>query len=454
MSAIQKTNTAGVARLGWLDKLYVGLLLAVFGGIVLHAPLSVGLSTLWPDYSLLIKSWKEILLGAALLLLIVILTMRRQWALIKTNHVIYLIIGFALLNVLLIPLSHTGSQAILAGILINLRYLLFFALVYAAILLYPQYYRPFLYVFIGGMAVVIVFAILQLTVLPHDILKYLGYTKETIAPYLTVDQNPNYIRINSTLRGPNPLGAYAVIVLGTMMALWFRGPKKLSKPALWTVIVLGLGSVAALWASYSRSAVLGAVVAVGLVVLAVYGVKIGRKAWIVLGIVALVLCGSLVAFRDTQFVSQVILHQDPLEGNHLNSNEGHAQSLAEGLSQMVKQPLGGGIGSTGSASLLSNSPLIIENQYLFVAHETGWLGLILFVWITILVLVQLWKRRRHWLNLGVFASGAGLAIVGLVLPVWVDETVAMVWWGAAALALAIPLAQVTSKSSKRDKSHG
>jgi hypothetical protein len=38
----------------------------------------------------------------------------------------------------------------------------------------------------------------------------------------------------------------------------------------------------------------------------------------------------------------------------------------------------------------------------------------------------------------VFASGIGLAVIGVLLPVFVDETVAIIWWGLAAVGLALP----------------
>jgi hypothetical protein len=112
---------------------------------------------------------------------------------------------------------------------------------------------------------------------------------------------------------------------------------------------------------------------------------------------------------------------------------------------MIRQPLGQGIGSTGSASLFSSSPEIIENQYLFVAHETGWLGLALFSGISILVLIRSRERRADWLALGVFASGIGMLSIGLLLPVWVDDTVSIVWWGLAAISLGGEHARKSSK---------
>ncbi len=437
-------------KLSVLDWLYVGTLLVIFGGIVLHAPISVGLSAAFPDATFVIKSWKEILLGFALLVGTVILTTKGKWSILR-SRLMYFIILFAALNLLTIPLFYNGFEATIAGLFINLRFFLFFALVYVAIRLYPQLYRLFLNVFIGGALVVVVFAILQVTVLPNDFLKYIGYGESTIMPYLTVDSNESYVRINSTLRGPNPLGVYAVIVLSAVLAAWLAGPRKFTRRESILAGILAGGSVIALWASYSRSAALAALAAVAVVLFVIYGRRISKGIWLTVGLTGLVLIGSLVVLRDTQFVSQVILHEDPHEGGEVNSNDGHADSLVDGMQRMARQPLGAGVGSTGSASILTDEPLIIENQYLFVAHETGWLGLALFLLINYIVLERLWRRRQQWLALGVFASGVGLAIAGLFLPVWVDDTVSIIWWGLAALALAIPLTQA-KKLKKVEKS--
>jgi hypothetical protein len=421
-------------KIDWLGRVYIGILLVIFGGIVLHAPFSVGFSTLFPNYELFVKSWKEILLGAALLIFIILLTKHRRWNMLF-KPLFIAIAAFAVLNIALIPVFYTGAESLLAGILINLRYLLFFVLVYGALNLYPQYSRLFVKVFIASALVVIGFAALQLTVLPNDFLKYLGYNQSTIMPFLTVDQNINFIRINSTLRGPNPLGAYILIVLVLLMTYWLKRPRQQSNRQRIIIGILGVGGIVAIWATYSRSAVLGVVIAVGIVLFVALGKQLSKTVWVALAISALVIGGSLITFKDTQFVSTVILHEDPQEGNAINSNDGHADSLVDGTRRVLDQPLGGGIGSTGSASLLTDSPLIIENQYLFIAHESGWLGLILFVGITALLLAKLWRGRRDWFVLGVFSSGVALALIGVIQPVWVDETVSLIWWGLAAIAL-------------------
>lgn len=191
----------------------------------------------------------------------------------------------------------------------------------------------------------------------------------------------------------------------------------------------------ALWASYSRSALLATGVSLVIVLGVTIGRKLSRRTWIVSFVVLAAIIGGLLLGRGNSFVSNVILHENPNGGSTVSSNEGHIESLQDGIKRFGQQPLGGGVGSTGSASLYGNSPLIIENQYLFIAHEAGWVGLILFSIIFIEVLRRLWRRRQDYLALGVFAGGIGLALIGLLLPVWVDDTVSIIWWGLAAIAI-------------------
>lgn len=417
-----------------LGKAYIGILLVIFGGIVLHAPLTVALGTVWPDYSLAIKAWKEILMLAAGVILLFLLYQRRMFKLLK-EPLVLACVAYAALHLVLIPVFGGGTAPVIAGLMIDLRYILFFVLVYMALKLYPGYAKIFIKIGIAGALVVVVFAILQVFVLPKDILKYLGYNLNTIVPYLTVDLNPDFIRINSTLRGPNPVGAYAVIVLAVLVAAIFKNKISRSRWPIVVASILGIGGLVALWFSYSRSALVAAVVAVGVVLAATIARRLPRKVWIIGTIVIFGLAGGLVAARETSFVSNVILHVNQDGGSAHTSNDGHIDSLQTGTELLVTQPLGAGVGSAGSASLLGDEPLIIENQYLFIAHEVGWLGLILFVSIFVAILMKLWDRRKNYLALGVFASGIGLALIGLLLPVWVDDTTAIIWWGLAAVAL-------------------
>jgi hypothetical protein len=417
-----------------LEKLYLGILVVIFAGIVLQAPISVGFGTLFPHYDLLIKSWAEILMLVASVLSIILLNRKDNLSILKEPLMIGIGI-YATVHILLVFVFGGSLNGVAAGLIIDLRYVLFFVLVYIAMRLYPNYKVTFIKAGIVGALVVLIFAVLQVFVLPADILKYIGYNTHTIAPYLTVDQNNAFVRIDSTLRGPNPLGAYAGIILALLTGFWLKGKRTVSKRTTFILIILSASGLVAVWASYSRSAVIGVLVAVGIVLVTALLHKLSRRVLIGAGVVIVVGLSAFALTSHSNFFSNVVLHNNPMGGSSTKSDQGHVSSLQSGMGLLLSQPFGAGIGSTGSASLYTKSPLIIENQYLFIAHEIGWFGLAFYILIFIGILTRLWQRRNDWLALGVFASGIGLVIIGLLLPVWVDDTVSIVWWGLAALAI-------------------
>jgi hypothetical protein len=298
---------------------------------------------------------------------------------------------------------------------------------------------------VWGAVLVIGFGLLQIFVLPKDILAHIGYSKATITPYLTIDKNQSFIRINSTLRGPNPLGAYAVAVLAMLLAYAVKYGRKLQSMQLLWLALGAVGTGLVLGAAYSRSADIAFVVSIFAILVVTVGSKARGRLLAATGVVLLVAGIGLYAFRETHFVSNVVLHINPSGGSSMNSNEGHANSLVDGVRRLVVQPLGEGVGSTGSASLGTKNALIIENQYLFIAHEVGWAGLVLFVWLFGEVMRRLWQCRASAFALGTFATGWGLALIGLLLPVWTDDTVSMIWWGMAGVALASGVKKVKQR---------
>lgn len=422
-----------------LERFLVGILLVVAAGIVVHAPLTVWLGTVWPQWSEVIKAWKELLMAVGLALLIIVAVRRKMANMLLRDRVMQLAMVYAGICFLMIGVFNSDLHAAGAGILNDLRFVLYLVLVYGTLKLLPQYRLLFIRVFVGGAVVVFGFALLQLFVLPKDILAHIGYSKQTIAPYLTVDQNPNYIRINSTLRGPNPLGAYAMIVLSLLVAYAVKYGRKLQRnQRLWLFGAAVAGGLI-LGTSYSRSSLLAAVVAIVVIVLVTATQKARRQLAVMIAAIVVVAGIALFALRGNSVVSNVVLHDNPVGGSSVSSNDGHASSLVDGIKRFAVQPLGAGIGSTGSASLGTKNPLIIENQYLFIAHETGWAGLAVFLWLFGEVMRRLWQRRRSVLALGTFASGCGLAVIGLMQPVWVDDTISIIWCGLAGVAIVTEL---------------
>lgn len=420
-----------------LTGVYEWGLLAIMALIVVHAPLSVWLGTIFPDAALLIKSWKEILIVILAVIAVPLVSLRRQWSDITREWVIRLALGFAVLHLALALIMGGEPGSIVAGLMIDLRFIAIFVLVFIAVRLRPAFMRDVIRTVVAGAVVVLGFGLLQITVLPDDTLRAIGYSSGTIRPFTTIDSNTEYVRINSTLRGPNPLGAVAVIYGALALAYIVR---RADRSRLRHRLVAGsamVASVAVLFASYSRSAYLAFMAAAGVVV--VSGLTLSKRMVIAgIGGALVVACGLLVV-SNTDWYSNVILHEDPESSVESKSNEEHAQSLATGAYRFATQPLGAGIGSTGSASMYDRdqaNDTIIENYYFFVAHEAGWPGAVLFVALFAAVMVGLWKRRKHWVSIGLFASGVGLAFIGVLLPVWADETVSLIWWGLAGAVLA------------------
>lgn len=425
-------------------------MITIIAGISFHALISVFLSSLFPAYGDLIRSWKEILIlcGAALLAGLYLLQKKRLPGRVKIT--LSVAITFVLLHVLIVLIDPQSISQTIAGLFIDLRFVTFFVISLVFITLYPRYRTTLVRVYAVAALVVVVFGFLQATVLPNDFLKYFGYGDSTIQPYLTVDQNPDYVRINSTLRGPNPLGVYAaslLIILLAYITTRYRILSYRAKIFTWLGI---LASSVSLWFSYSRSAL--AMGALGVALIGGFAVwrKVSKGYFMTLA-VSLVVVGALFGYiaKDTYFVQHVVFHNNPRDDNPINSDHGHEASLKEGSVRILEEPLGAGVGTTGSASLRGDEPLIIESQYLFVAHEAGIIGLVLFILLYGLVLYGLWQNKGDPLSLGLLVSGVGILFVGIIQPVFVDDTVSIVWWGLAGLALASTSKQKGVKNDKK-----
>ena len=422
-----------------LTTLITVLLSAVLFGVMFQAVISVLADTHAPSAALLIKSWKEMLLGLVAILLATYVWRYGSFREVFSDRIVQLVGAIGALHVILLLAFQNSYVGELAGLLIDVRMYLFFAEIYVFVKIWPPASTILIKTFLAGAGIVIAFSLLQVLVLPKDFLTVIGYSSATIQPYLTVDLNPDYVRISSTLRGPNPLGAFAVIIFSLLFA------KLLSSKIRWrsvskqqALIFVGIAAtLVPLWFSYSRSALIAFFVSLAIFAGVWLTNRASLRTVVLLFVVMLTAgVGTIWLAQDTSFVQNVVLHSNPDGGSDHKSDDGHSESLTEGIEAVSTQPFGAGIGGTGSASLLTDQPKIIENQYLYFAHESGWIGLILQLGLYVFVLMRLWTLRNRSLSMGLFVSGVGVAVIGLVLPVWADDTVALVWWGLAGLALA------------------
>ncbi len=422
-----------------LRKLANYLVAAVLVLVPFHAFLTIWLSQLVGHYTLL-RLWDEVALLA--LIIICFVWLAQDKALrdrLSKSLLVKLIVAYAALTILLgvvsIAKGEVTAKALAYGLLVNLRYLAWFVAVGVVVQRSPWLARKWPRLVLAPAVVVVVFAGLQYTVLPNNFLAHFGYNAATtIAPIETINHNPNYIRVMSTLRGANPLGAYLVIVGSALAAFVLAGRRRLFCAAL------GLLTLLALFASGSRSAWLGLVLAVAIICYS--GLKGRRARFMLAGASAAIVVFALTGFlllRHNQSVQNAVLHTQDASSVRVTSNGAHASALRTGLKDVVAQPFGDGPGTAGPASVYNTGhpTRLAENYYVQVAQETGWFGLALFGCILSVLGIRLYRLAGvSRLALSMFASLIGLCIVNLLSHAWVDDTLAYLWWGLAAIAVA------------------
>lgn len=357
----------------------------------------------------------------------------RGW--LKTSKLFYLILVYVLLNLVMGVVAlirhEVNDSALIYALLINLRFPIFFViclLITAHNGWLQQHWQKILLL---PALLVIVFGLLQHFVLPADALRHVGYGPDTIVAYQAVDLKQNYVRVQSTLRGPNPLGAYLILIITTVVSLFIAKKKQRVK---WGTYVLAAGLV--LFFTYSRSGWAGTLFAVLLVVW--WGLKNPKlRRWLAVGISVFVLmgAGSIVALRHNDYVQNTLFHTDEHSSSAESSNQERKSNLKSAAKDIAREPLGRGPGTAGPASVRNNHPArIAENYYLQIGQEVGILGLIVFLAINIVVALELWRQRDKF-SLILLASLAGITIVNMLSHAWADDTLSLLWWGLAGIAL-------------------
>lgn len=424
IQSVSKTAT-------WLSWVYLGILVL----LPFHAFLTTWAGSNFGNLDAW-RIWKELIIFASTPLGIYVAWrtpavrtwLLRSWLprLIFVYILLSLILGaFALMQ------DRVNGSALTYAWLSNLRYLGFFLLIIGVSARSSVMRRYWPYAVGIPAAIVIVFGLIQ-PALPYDFLRHFGYGPETIPAFQTVDNKLEYQRIQSTLRGANPLGAYLVLITALLAGAWKSLPV-----TIW-VKVLALAALGgALILTFSRSAYLGAFTAVATVVFAsVVSRKVRRYLGMALIGAMLIGAGAVVALRNNDTVQNIFFHSDETSQSSASSNTGRAAALSSGARDIVSEPLGRGPGTAGPASFRNDEqPRIAENYFLQIGQETGWLGLGLFVAINILLGRALWILRRDKMALGLFAGLLGLTVVNMLSHAWADDTLGLLFWGLAGLVV-------------------
>ena len=420
-----------------------GIIAAILILVPFHAFLTVWGASLVGHYTTL-RLWDEMLLVGLSAICIGWLFKDKDLRKQLFNGLIFrLMLAYVLLTIALglIALSkhEVTMRAFLYALVVNLRFFLFFIAVGLAVQRSSWLTRnwPKL-VFIPSL-VVSVFAVLQFSVLPHNFLGHFGYNAQTIAPFETINHNAKYIRVESTLRGANPLGAYLVIILALIGTLMLS-----MKKIRYSIIPFVIAGLALIF-TFSRSAWIGAVIGLGLVVW--LRLKTNRQRFIVggasLALVA-ILGGVYFGLRHNTAIENAVFHTDAHSQISVSSNQAHATALSSGLRDVFHEPFGRGPGTAGPASEYNTGhpSRIAENYFVQIAQEVGWAGLLLLLGIMATVSIELYRSQDLPLARGLLAALIGITFVNLLSHAWVDDSLAYLWWGLAGIACAFqPIAE-------------
>jgi hypothetical protein len=404
-----------------------------------HAFLTVWGASLIGHYTAL-RLWKEVLLIICIVgSLYLVLTDNKIRSHTLTRRLVWLIFAYLAVNIvwgLVAFHQHTlTAKALGYGLIVNLRFLTFFLITWGVALRTSRLRRSWQWLVLAPAAVVVVFGLLQVLILSRDFLTHFGYGPNTIDPFETINHNTDYIRIASTLRGANPLGAYLLIPISLLAGLLITGRR------VWFYISLFVGSLLTLFFSFSRSAWLGAALALTAIGIHYLDRQYVKQAVAVVIVVAVAVTAAFTAFElhhNTRF-QNIFFHTQNHSTIKTTSDQGHIAGLKQGIHDLVRQPFGRGPGSAGPASIYNkDQPRIAENYFLQIGQETGWIGLALFLLINIGVSYILWLNRQDPLALTLFASLIGLTFINLFSHAWTDDTTAYIWWGLAGIAMVLP----------------
>jgi O-antigen ligase len=356
----------------------------------------------------------------------------------------WLILAYAALDLTLggvaFGMHHVSARALAYGLLDDLRFLAFFVICWVLAYSGNRLNKHWVRLVVWPALIVIAFGLLEMTVLPANFLSHFGYSLATIPPYQTINNNVHYIRILSTLRGADPLGAYLLLPLSALGVMLVSRPRSWS----WLKILLIIAAAAVLYGSYSRAAWIGAVLSALLILAASLDrefIRRFRKPLVIAAVVLLIAAGGIfTALKHSPKFQNIIFHTQTHSASAISSDQAHLSAVTQGADQLIKYPFGLGAGTSGPASVYNHDhrARITENYYLEIGEESGWPGIILFLAIIISVAYLLWQRRDSPLALTLLAAFVGIAFINLLTLAWTDDTLCYIWWGLAGAALALP----------------
>lgn len=483
----------------FMQRIAVLILAVILAALPFHPFFSTALMAVFADappvFLFLISAWKEILLVGFFALVLPLMWQRRST--LQKGLLDYIIAGFVVVSLVTgVLFTGDGFPQNLVQMVWGAKYGLLFLITFVVVrqLTFTAAQKKLLFTCaMGPAALVITFGLLQKTILPEEFLVNFGYSSEygiteagqglsychKIENRITHEE---FCRIQSTLSGPNQLGAYLLVVLPLFLFFAAQASTRLLRISLYAVFVAG---IAVLFLTWSRSAWIGMIAAmaalfvvqsarpfVAIGYLALFGggifglffpalviekwdalrpvslaisalflaLLLLLQAWnsrrqafpLLAGMVFPLFLGALVFIRAFYgaFFWNIILRP--------SSSQGHWERWSDGAYYIMQYPFGLGLGDAGPASARFARPgetgFLPESWYLQVGLESGIIGLVLFLAILAMVALQLLRRRTAESKASLLGL-VGVSAACLFLHSWESSVVALTFWTLAGVAL-------------------
>ena len=417
----------------------------------------------------LISAWKEVALGAILLVLVgrLILGMRSDQRSVRFRpH------PFDLLAILLVALvlGMLVSQHTVPALNAS-RLLLFPVGVYAATRLGGLDPSRDLPLAVVGAACVATFGIFQGSALGWDFVgTYWGLADQPI-PYTFTAQFLVGPRSAGTLSSPVEFATYLAMFVGVAVAIALVRPQH-RRAALAALPIL----ILALALTFSRSAIVAALLgSITVIVVARLKREVSSRVialLVLVAIPALLISGFVYIERGgVDLIRSTIITMSgdaelrpggadsPLSGPPAEgSTVDHITSLQEGMSLLRSHPFGVGLGNVGSRAVPGSDErpaYFAESWYLTMGLSLGWLGTLWAVaWTVGLAGLAMWvvgRRTGSDVGLSLIGVVATVAIVGLLLPTMMEPQIAVLPWALAGLAVVVGSGSVEPSSELTER---
>jgi hypothetical protein len=406
-----------------------------------HAPL------LW------LAVWKEVLLGVIFLLVFLEWAMR-QWKTRNAGGNMFDVIDVLIVLLSILSFVVTWKTGVdLKTALFGFKYDLLPLIVLLIARRVPwseRFLRLLPHLFLAVGCIIATYGIITFF-LPLRVFLWLGYSPVhslyfadgPLAAYQQIGDTM-LRRIQGSFSGPNQLGLWLLIPLFVAFTAFLKERRKMM---LFLLVLLA----AALLLSLSRSAIIGGFFA-GLVALHRGLPAHARRQALLFVLGVSVLCAVML----------IILF--PRVFWRLGSSRGHLERPLAAIQQMLTHPWGEGLGMAGPAQIhltdscvhlrpqddpswarniprlcvfvgdtqvqpqdrICSCPFLPENWYLQIGIEAGVLGLILYLWLTGLFLMPLFRARYG--HSPILLAFLGVMIAALFLHAWEDSAVAYSLW--------------------------